>query len=141
MSNIAQYPMQECHRYCYTDLTDLASSGRLGGREVKTSAVICRKSWVRILPKSPVEFWTTDTQKAQSIYCTLHRCRESIVSTCGIVNLVDELNLLAFWSHGWFKGSVTSRSERTLNWAWNWCPGLRWTQWLKITGSFMQQQR
>ena len=35
--------------------------------------------------------------------------------------------------------SVSSRSEQTFNMAWNQCPSLRWTQWLKITGSFMQQ--
>ena len=39
------------------------------------------------------------------------------------------------------KGTVSSRSEQTFNMAWNRCPSLRWTQWLKITGSFMQQQR
>ena len=39
------------------------------------------------------------------------------------------------------KETVSSRSEQTFNRAWNQCPSLRWTQWLKITGSFMQQQR
>ena len=33
------------------------------------------------------------------------------------------------------KGTVSSRSEQTLNRAWNRCPySLRWTQWLNITG-------
>ena len=38
------------------------------------------------------------------------------------------------------QGTLSSRSEQTFNRAWNRCPSLRWTQWLKITGSFMQQQ-
>ena len=37
------------------------------------------------------------------------------------------------------KGTISPRTE-TFNRAWNQCPSLRWTQWLKITGSFMQQQ-
>ena len=42
---------------------------------------------------------------------------------------------------GTLKGTILSRSEQTFNRAWNWCPSLRWTQWLKITAStFMQQQ-
>ena len=39
------------------------------------------------------------------------------------------------------KGTVSSQSEKTFNRAWNRCPSLRWTQWLIMTGSFMQQQR
>ena len=39
-----------------------------------------------------------------------------------------------------FKGTISSWSEQTFNRAWNRCPSLRWTQWLKITGAFMQQQ-
>ena len=35
-----------------------------------------------------------------------------------------------------FKGTVSSRSEQTFNRAWNRCPTLRWTQWLKLTDSF-----
>ena len=31
-----------------------------------------------------------------------------------------------------FKGTISSRSEQTFNRAWNRCPSLRWTQWLKI---------
>ena len=41
-----------------------------------------------------------------------------------------------------FKGAMSSQLEETFNRAWNWCPSLKWpVQWLKITGSFMQQQR
>ena len=40
-----------------------------------------------------------------------------------------------------FKGTILSRSEQPFNRAWNLCPSLRWTQWLTVTGSFMQQQR
>ena len=43
--------------------------------------------------------------------------------------------------HCLFKEAISSRSEQTFNRAWNWCPSLSWTQWLTITGSFMQQQR
>ena len=39
------------------------------------------------------------------------------------------------------KGTVSSRSEQTFNRAWKRCPSVRWTQWLKVTGSFMQQHR
>ena len=38
------------------------------------------------------------------------------------------------------KRTISSRSEQTFNRAWNQCPSSRWTQWLKITGSFMQQR-
>ena len=38
------------------------------------------------------------------------------------------------------KGTISSWPEQTFNRAWNRCPTLRWIQWLKITGSFMQQQ-
>ena len=37
-----------------------------------------------------------------------------------------------------FKWTVSSWLEQTFNRAWNRCPSLRWTQWLQITGSFMQ---
>ena len=37
--------------------------------------------------------------------------------------------------------TISTQSEQTSNRAWNRCPSLRWTQWLKITGSFTQQQR
>ena len=40
-----------------------------------------------------------------------------------------------------FKGAISSRSEQTFSRAWNRCPSLRWTRWLQITASFMQQQR
>ena len=39
------------------------------------------------------------------------------------------------------KGTLSSRSEPTCSRALNRCPSLRWTQWLKITGSFMHQQQ
>ena len=39
-----------------------------------------------------------------------------------------------------FNGTILSWSEQTVR-AWNRCPSLRWTQWLNITGSFMQQQQ
>ena len=39
------------------------------------------------------------------------------------------------------KGAVSSQSEQSFNMAWNRCPSLRWTQWVKITGSLIQQQR
>ena len=48
--------------------------------------------------------------------------------------------ILSHFNH-WFKGTVSSRSEQTFNRAWNQCPILRWTQWLKITGSFIAVQQ
>ena len=53
-------------------LASLSSPGKLGGREVKTSALISRRSWVRITPESPVKFFPTDTRKAPSIQCYTH---------------------------------------------------------------------
>ena len=42
----------------------------------------------------------------------------------------------------YLKGTISSQPEKTVHRAWNLCPtcSLRWTRWLKITGSFMQQQ-
>ena len=48
------------------------SSGKLVGREVKTSALLSRRSWVWIPPESPVMFFLTDTQKALSMQCSAH---------------------------------------------------------------------
>ena len=44
------------------------SSGKLGGQEVKTSALVSRRSWVRIA----CEVFSTDTRKALSIQCYTH---------------------------------------------------------------------
>ena len=41
----------------YRILAGLSSSGKLGGREVKTSALVSKRSWVRIPPESPVKFF------------------------------------------------------------------------------------
>ena len=38
-------------------LAGLSSSGKLGGPEVKTSALVSRRLWVRIPPESPVKFF------------------------------------------------------------------------------------
>ena len=53
-------------------LAGQSSSGKLGGREVKTSALVSRRSWVRFLPESPVKFFSTDTRKALSMQCYTH---------------------------------------------------------------------
>ena len=41
----------------YRILAGLSSSSKLSGREVKTSALVSKRSWVRIPPESPVEFF------------------------------------------------------------------------------------
>ena len=56
----------------YRILAGLSSSGKLVGREVKTSALVSRRSWVRIPPESPVKFFSTDTRKALGIQCYTH---------------------------------------------------------------------
>ena len=53
-------------------LAGQSSSGKLGGREVKTSALVSRRSCVRIPLESPVKFFSTDTQKALSMQCYTH---------------------------------------------------------------------
>ena len=47
---------------------------------------------------------------------------------------------LFFYCCSSYKGTISSEKEQTFNMAWNRCPSLRWTQWLEITGAFMQQQ-
>ena len=69
--NIAE-PAATC---TYKILAGQSSSGKLGGREVKTSALISRRSWVRIPLESPsVKFYS-------------HRHSESTeyVVWCGVV--------------------------------------------------------
>ena len=52
----------------YKILAGVSSSGKLGGREVKTSALVSRRQWVRIPPELPVHlFPSTDTRKALGI--------------------------------------------------------------------------
>ena len=55
----------------YRILAGLSSSCKLGGREVKTSALVSRRSWDRIPPESPVKFFP-HTRKAMSMQCYTH---------------------------------------------------------------------
>ena len=52
---------------------------------------------------------------------------------------ISKANPAEISSCGHLKGTLSSQSKETFHRAWNRCPSLRWTQWLKITGSFMQQ--
>ena len=52
-------------------LAGLSSSGKLGGREVKMSALVSRRSWVRILSESPVKFFPQTLGK-HWVYSTIH---------------------------------------------------------------------
>ena len=47
-------------------IQDSSRPDNLSDREVKTSALVNRRSWVRILPKLPVNFFFTDTLQSQS---------------------------------------------------------------------------
>ena len=69
---ISQYPL------LYRNLTCQSSPGKLSGREVKTSALVSRRSWVRILPKSPVDFF--HRHSAYTVLYTLHCCKGKIWS-------------------------------------------------------------
>ena len=55
----------------YRILAGLSSSGKLGGREVKTSALVSRRSWVRIAPESPVKFFPQTLGK-HWVYSAIH---------------------------------------------------------------------
>ena len=93
-------------------LSDLSLSGRIGW--------VC-PPWCLVYPSAlhilcPLGLWLKDN----------HPKNATSVNLFGIL----------------FKGTVSSRSEQNFTRAWNRCPSysLRWTHWLKITGSFMQQQ-
>ena len=78
---IVYHPTQEFHQpisisrnpLLYRILAGQSSSGKLGGREVKTSALVIRKSWVRILPGSPVKFFHRHSESTE--YAALYTCR------------------------------------------------------------------
>ena len=72
---------------------------------------------------------------------TAMHCIQDVDVSVSVPVPVKRLNEIAIDMTAQVKGTVSSRSEQTFNRAWNRCPGLRWTQWLKITGSFMQEQR
>ena len=83
------------------NLAGQSSSGKFGGREVKTSALVSRRSWVRIPPESPVKVFFTDTWKAPSMQCRCiytRRCRAKISShVWGTYYLfIQGLNVLGF---------------------------------------------
>ena len=79
----------------YRILAGLSSSGKLGSREVKTSALVSRRSWVRIPPELPVKFFPTDTRKAPSIQCYKRRCKGKIKSiTCLLFIYVYNMEFL-----------------------------------------------
>ena len=42
------------------------SSGKLGGREVKTSPLVSRRTWVRIPPESPVKCYNVYTRRCRA---------------------------------------------------------------------------
>ena len=65
----------------YRILAGLSSSGKLGGREVKTSALVRRRSWIRIPPESPVKFFSHRHSESTD-YTVLYtrRCKGKIKS-------------------------------------------------------------
>ena len=59
----------------------LSSSGKLGGLEVKTSALVSRRSWVRIPPESSVEFFSQSLGKyrvCSASYIRWCKCKKQI---------------------------------------------------------------
>ena len=55
-----------------------SSSGKLGGREVKTSALASRRSWVRIPPESPVKFFYRHLESTEYTVLYTRRCRAKL---------------------------------------------------------------
>ena len=62
-------------------LAGQSSSGMLGGREVKTSAPVSRRSWVRIPPESPVTFFRHSESTEYAVLYT-RRCRATLNQYC-----------------------------------------------------------
>ena len=61
----------DCNPLQYKILSSQLSSSKVGGQEVKTSALVSRRSWVRILSEPPVEFFHRRVCSASYI----HRCK------------------------------------------------------------------
>ena len=57
------------------DIT-LLSLGKLGGREVKTSALVSRSSWVRV--ESPVKVFHRHSESTEYTVLYTHRCRAKL---------------------------------------------------------------
>ena len=53
-------------------------SGKLGDREVKMSALVSRRSWVRIPPESPVKFFHRHSESTQYAVLYTRRCRAKL---------------------------------------------------------------
>ena len=59
----------------YGILAGQSSPGKLGGREVKTSALVSRRSWLRIPPESPVKFFHRHSESTEYTVLYTRRCR------------------------------------------------------------------
>ena len=62
----------------YGILAGQSSLGKLGGREIKTSALVSRRSWVRIPPESPVKFFHRHSESTEYIVLYARRCRAKL---------------------------------------------------------------
>ena len=100
-------------------------------------SVLCVSPFFETL-SSPLEEASRQRPRGNGGSCLWH-------CTCEVQGVPTDLYLLtcrsALNASQWdsFKGAITSRSEQTFKRTWNRCPNLRWTQWLEITASFMQQ--
>ena len=85
----------------------------------------------------------TDDQKPETFFCLKWQhlnilYNQIVTSICNCYITISPFDY--FQSSYTLKGQYRHGSEQTFNRAWNRCPSLRWTKWLKSTGSCMQQQ-
>ena len=94
------------------------SSDKLGGREVKTSALVSRRSWVRIPPESPVKVFHSESTEYTVLYT--RRCRAKLNQLFITLQIHDQPSLWA----------VTAQVEHTTKCCTLACTG-RWSTLLR----------
>ena len=62
----------------YRILAGQSSLGKLCGPQVKTSALVSKRSWVRILPESPVKFFHRHSECTEYAVLYTRRCRSKL---------------------------------------------------------------
>ena len=108
-----------------------------------TGSHFCDDPCIKRLPKMFFSAWQVD-----KIASTVPLDKPMAAPNADVLDgmTLDTIIRQTTWTQGMpcialLKGTISSWSEQTFNRAWNRCPSLRWTRWLEITGSFMQQQR
>ena len=84
--------MQTIH-LLYRILAGQSSSGKLGGREVKTSALVSRRSWVRILPELPVNCFHRHSESTEYAVLYTRRWRAKLNQLFIITQRKSAINL------------------------------------------------